>query len=120
MQRRQDRRKLHLALTRPAPVRIIELDMANQAGRQPAVNQFSHRLRFSQSGSAAVDHGAQIGVIDAAHQGGGLGYRIDQLGFIFRQGFDAIEHVMGRRRQRHLRQAVLQSRQRNGMALPTG
>src|SRR5450759_4524403 len=56
VQRRQDRAKLHLTLARSAPVRIVELDVANQAGGQPAVNQSRDALGLAQAGRTAINH----------------------------------------------------------------
>src|SRR5450759_3581536 len=55
---RQDGAKLHLTLTRRAPVWIVELDVANQASGQPAINQIGNALSLAQTGSAAINHGA--------------------------------------------------------------
>ena len=57
-QRRDDRREGERAFARTAPVRIVEMDMRDQAGRHPLPDQVGDRLRFCQAAGRAIDHGA--------------------------------------------------------------
>ena len=70
--------EFHLALAGAAPVRIIDLQMRDQAGRQPAVDQGGNLVGLGEAGGAAIDHRSQMRVIDRAYQFGGLSDSIYQ------------------------------------------
>ena len=58
------------------------LDMRDQAGRKPAVDQRRNRAGFAEAGGAAIDHGFEIGMIDRTHQLGRFRNGIHQGRFL--------------------------------------
>ena len=115
-QRGQDRCEFHLALARAAPVRIVDLEMRNQAGREPTVDQRRYGSA-SVAGGAAIDHRTQMRMVDRAYQIGRLGDGIDQRGFPARERLDAIDDAGFACSRGRLREAVTQPRQCGRMGL---
>ena len=92
-QRREDRRERELAFARSAPVRIVEMHVRDQPGRQPAPDERIDRFALGLPGRRAVDHRAQRRVVDLPHDRGSLRDGVDERGLVARERLDAIGHA---------------------------
>ena len=120
LQRCEDRRELQLALARAAPVRVVDLHVRDQPGRQPAVDQRGHRLGLAQRRGAAVDHRAQVRLADRAHQLRRFVDGVDQLGFAPRQRLDAVGDPVRRGDRGDAPQCIGEALERDGAGLAGG
>src|SRR5215208_2521942 len=116
LQGREHRREGVAALARPSPVRIVELDMGDKPGGDPALDCRRDRLGLGHRRRRRVDHGAQRRVADAADDRGGVGDGVDEVGLARRQRLDAIGHArrLGFRGNRG--PGGFRSRRRSGIA----
>ena len=90
-QRREDRREGKRAFARSAAVRIVEMDVADQAGRHPSPQQVGDRLRFGRTRRRASIMVRTAGLPIARTIAGRFRDRVDERRLLARQRLDAID-----------------------------
>ncbi len=90
VQRGEDRREAKPALAWGAAVGIVQVDVGDVTGWQPALDQLRDRRGFALARGAAVDHGADRRRADLVDDCSGLLDPVDQRGLRRRQRLDAI------------------------------
>ncbi len=76
-----------------ASVRIVDVDVPDQAAGEPAVQELGDGRILAQANRPTVNHGADGGTADGLHHPDRLLDGGDKAGFLSRQRLDAVAHA---------------------------